>query len=118
MAVSDGQDEQSIGSDNLKVEVFPVVGIMIDTISDNIDAMMDLPEATQTSLHASLDTTMKVLEDANPKNDVAAINALKAFINKIEAQRAKKIPSEAADKLIAKAQEIILVRHKVREQIY
>ena len=50
---------------------------------------------------------MKVLEDSNQKNDVAAIVTLEAFINKVEAQRGKKIPDEVADELIGKAQEII-----------
>jgi hypothetical protein len=48
-----------------------------------------------------------VLEDANPQNDVAAINALQAFINKVEAQRGKKISEADADALIAKAQAIV-----------
>jgi hypothetical protein len=50
---------------------------------------------------------MKILEDSNPKNDVAAINVLEAFINKLEALRGKKIPSEVTEELVAKAQDII-----------
>ena len=81
---------------------------MIENLVDEID-VMELPEGIKNSLTASLDTAMKVLNDSNQKNDVAAINALEAFINKVEAQRDKKIPEEVADELIAKAQDIIAV---------
>ena len=81
---------------------------MIENLVDEIDGM-DLPEGIKNGLTASLDTAMKVLEDSNQKNDVAAINVLKAFIKKVEAQCDKKIPEEVADDLIAKAQNIIVV---------
>ena len=99
-------DDDSMDGDTLTVEVLPVAEVMVETLSDDIDAM-DLQSATKNSLNASLDAAIKKLEDSNPKNDVAAINNLEAFINKIEAQRGKKIPSEVADALIAKAQDII-----------
>jgi len=99
-------DDGGVSSDSLMVEVLPVPETMVETLSDEVDAM-ELPGGTVNSLNASLDTAMKVLEDSNHKNDVAAINTLEAFINKIEAQRGKKIPDEVADELIAKAQEII-----------
>ena len=41
------------------------------------------------------------------KNDIAAINALGAFMNAVEAQRGNKITDEQADMLIADAQYII-----------
>lgn len=81
---------------------------MIENLVNEIDDM-DLPKGIKNSLTASLDTAMKVLNDSNQKNDVAAINVLKAFIKKVEAQCDKKIPEEVADELIAKAQDIIAV---------
>jgi len=84
----------------------PPPAIMVENLSEDIGEM-GLPPSTENNLTASLDTANKVLMDSNPKNDVAAINTLEAFINKIEAQRGKKIPEEIADELIAKAQEII-----------
>jgi VCBS repeat-containing protein len=81
---------------------------MIENLVNEIDDM-DLPEGIKNSLTASLDTAMKVLNDSNQKNDVAAMNVLKAFIRKVEAQCDKKIPEEVADDLITKAQEIIVV---------
>jgi hypothetical protein len=68
---------------------------------------LELPRGIANSLLAKLDTALQKLEDANEKNDVAAINSLQAFINAIEAQRGKKIPEADADALIAAAQEII-----------
>jgi VCBS repeat-containing protein len=81
---------------------------MIENLVDEIDGM-DLPGGIKNSLTASLYTAIKVLGDSNPKNDVAAVNILKAFIKKVEAQCDKKIPEEVADDLITKAQDIIMV---------
>jgi polyhydroxybutyrate depolymerase len=81
---------------------------MIASAIGNLD-ITDLPEATKTSLTTSLDTAMKKLNDSNQKNNVAAKNAMNAFINKVEAQRGKKIPVDLADQLIARAQRIIVV---------
>jgi VCBS repeat-containing protein len=81
---------------------------MIENLVDEID-VMDLPRRIKNSLTTSLDTAMRVLEDSNQQNDVAAINAIESFIHKIEAQRDKRIPEEVADDLITKAQDIIVV---------
>ncbi|MFC2016517.1 PKD domain-containing protein [Chloroflexota bacterium] len=85
----------------------PPPEVMVENLSEDIDVMESLPASIINSLTTSLDTANKVLNDSNPKNDKAAINTLGAFINKIEAQRGKKIPIEIADDLIAEAQEII-----------
>lgn len=90
------------------VEVLPIPEVMVECLCDDVDTI-DLPKGTEKSLNASLDTTTKVLEDSNPKNDVAAINALEAFINKIEAQRGKKMLEADANALIAKTRDIIAV---------
>ena len=70
-------------------------------------AGMGLPDGIENSPTSWLDTAKKVLEDSNENNDVAAINALESFINKVEAKRGKKISEEDAGELIAKAQAII-----------
>jgi parallel beta-helix repeat protein/predicted outer membrane repeat protein len=93
-------------TDTAIVEVLAVPEVMIETLGDDLDSI-GLPEGTENSLTKSLDTAIKVLEDSNEKNDVAAINALKAFISKIEAQRGKKIAVEVADELITRALAII-----------
>jgi PKD repeat protein len=95
-----------VGSGNFTCDVFPVLEVMLETLSDDMEEM-GLPEGTEESLNASLDTANKVLKDSNPKNDIAAINTLKAFINKVEAQRGKKISGADADALTAQAQAII-----------
>jgi len=68
---------------------------------------LELPSGISNGLEAKLEAALRALEDANEKNDVAAINSLQAFINAIEAQRGKKIPEADADALIAAALEII-----------
>jgi VCBS repeat-containing protein len=78
----------------------------VQILDDRLDTV-DLPDNTKNSLEKSLDTAIKALDDTNTENDVAAINALEAFINKLEAQRGKKIPEEIADQLIAEAQGIL-----------
>jgi len=96
------------GSCVFTVEVLPIPEVMVECLCDDVDTI-DLSKGTEKSLNASLDTATKVLEDSNPKNDVAAINALEALINKIEAQRGKKMLEADANALIAKARDIIAV---------
>ena len=68
---------------------------------------LNLQRGIENSLNAKLETALKRLEDNNPINDAAAVNALQAFINAVEAQRAKRIPEEDAMALIDAAQAII-----------
>ncbi|MHC4123152.1 MAG: hypothetical protein ACYSSI_06210 [Planctomycetota bacterium] len=68
---------------------------------------LEFPKGTTKSLLAKLDTALKLLEDENENNDVAAINVLEAFINAVEAQYDKKIPTVDADVLISTAEQII-----------
>jgi hypothetical protein len=48
--------------DTCTVEVLPVPEIMIDILSEIVEAI-DLPKGTENSLGKSLDTAMKILED-------------------------------------------------------
>lgn len=68
---------------------------------------LNLQKGISNSLDAKLYAALQALDDLKENNDVAAINALQAFINAVEAQRGKKISQEDADDLIAAAQEII-----------
>jgi len=99
-------DDGDVGSDECVVEVLPVPEVMVETLSGELDAL-ELPAGIANSLNASLVTAAEKLLDSNPNNDVSAINALEAFINELEAQRGKKIPDDAADTLISRAQETI-----------
>jgi hypothetical protein len=45
--------------------------------------------------------------DLKENNDGAAVNALEAFINEVEAQRGNKIPEDEANALIQAVQKII-----------
>ena len=68
---------------------------------------LELPDGLSNSLVKKLDTALRVMEDDNQANDIAAVNSLRAFINEVKAQRGKKISGAIADELIASAQEII-----------
>ncbi len=70
---------------------------------------LGLHAGTQNSLVAKLNAALNALEDANESNDVAAINALEAFINAVEAQSGKKIEDTDAETLIVKAQHIAML---------
>lgn len=68
---------------------------------------LNLNNGISNSLDAKLDAAFHALDDMNENNDVAAINALGAFINAVQAQSGGKIPIADADALIADTQEII-----------
>jgi len=68
---------------------------------------LDIQQGTANSLESKLDAVRKALDDGNKDNDVAAVNALGAFINAVDAQRGGKISEEDADSLIDVAQQII-----------
>jgi hypothetical protein len=78
----------------------------ISALGDYLDQLV-LPDSVQNNLSSSLDAASKALEDPNPNNDVSARNTLEAFINKVEAQRGKKLSDAEADALIAMAEGII-----------
>ncbi len=48
---------------------------------------INLKPGIANSLDAKLDLALRVLEDMNENNNVAAINALQGFINEVERQR-------------------------------
>ncbi|MHC4394473.1 MAG: right-handed parallel beta-helix repeat-containing protein [Planctomycetota bacterium] len=79
--------------------------LLLDLAQDVLS--INLQQGISNSLDAKLEAALNALEDINQNNDVAAINALQAFINAVEAQRGNKIPEADADDLIAAAQEII-----------
>lgn len=68
---------------------------------------LNLQKGISNSLDAKLDSALNTLDDLNEKNDNAAINALQAFINAVNAQRGKELTETEADELIAAAQDII-----------
>lgn len=80
-----------------------------EAIQDLIDTVesFNLQQGIENSLDAKLDAALQALEDLNDNNDVAAINALEAFINAVEAQRGNKLTDAQADELVEKAQAII-----------
>jgi len=82
--------------------LFSLVDALTEIVTD-----LDLPAGLENSLISKLDTALKGLEDVNENNDVAAINALQAFINSVAAQQGEKISEALADALIGEANQII-----------
>ena len=80
--------------------------VLIDNLDSYVDGL-NPSDVIKNSLCAKLGVAMKAIRDLKKNNDVAAVNAMGAFVNQVEAQRGKKITEEDADALIAKAQAII-----------
>lgn len=78
----------------------------IENLIDQVESL-NLQQGVDNSLDAKLDAALQALDDLNQNDDVAAVNALQAFINAVEAQRGKKVPDADADALIASVQAII-----------
>lgn len=68
---------------------------------------LNISEGLANSIDFKINTALQALDDMNQDNDVAAINALQAFINAVQAQRGNHISEADADVLIADAQAII-----------
>ena len=68
---------------------------------------LNLQMGIANSLVSKLDAVVNALDDVNANNDVAAINALQAFINAVAAQSGGMIDAAAAAALIAASEQII-----------
>jgi hypothetical protein len=104
---SDPWGTSSTDGPALRVRTLTPAEAIGQLISDVMD--LNLQQGIENSLDAKLDAAFQALDDLNEDNDVAALNALQAFINAVEAQRDKQISGPAADDLINAAQEIIAV---------
>ena len=69
--------------------------------------LLNLQNGIANNLDAKLDAVVRVLDDLNQNNDVAACNALEGFINAVEAQSGNHIPVDDAIALIDATQQII-----------
>jgi hypothetical protein len=96
----DGQMDSVVFLDNFRF------GEPIATISGLAEVItsLELPDGIETELTSVLNAAINQLEKGNDKT---ALNQLNAFINKVEAQRGKKITDEQADILIGLAQSLI-----------
>jgi hemerythrin-like domain-containing protein len=86
--------------------VYHDMAVLFDNLIRQVTDL-NLPHGLENSLCTKLNAAMKAIKEAKPGNDVGAINAMEAFINKVEAHRGKKILSEDANALVTKAQAII-----------
>jgi hypothetical protein len=70
-------------------------------------ATLNLQSGVSNAFDAKLDAVLAALEDSRQNNDVAAIGAIGAFIQSVEAQRGRQLTDTEADELIALAEQII-----------
>jgi len=83
----------------------------VSALQQLIDLVVDLnlQAGISNSLDTKLEAAVRALDDVNQNNDVAAINALEAFIGAVEAQRNVHLSDAEADSLILVAQQIIQI---------
>lgn len=97
----------SIAFTNFIASGEPATDVLItDLIHDAMS--LNAQSGISNSFDAKISAAMDTLDDSNTKNNVAAINEMNAFINAVVAQRGKKLTEADADRLIAKAQTIIV----------
>ncbi len=89
----------------LKLSILTPAEAIQEIIADVV--ALNLKQGISNSLDSKLDAAAQALDDLNQNNDVAAINALQALINSVEAQRGVRIADADADAIIAAVQAII-----------
>jgi hypothetical protein len=83
----------------------PAVPLVEELLQIVVD--LNLGSGIENGLDAKLEAVRRALDDLNEHNDVAAVNALEAFIASVQAQSGGKISEVDADSLTASAQAII-----------
>ena len=85
------------------------IGSVITLLDDLVQRViaLNVQRGMSNSLDAKLHAVMSAIDDANEKNNVAAQNAMYAFMNAVEAQRGKKLTETQADQLLSVARAII-----------
>ncbi|MFH1724485.1 MAG: PKD domain-containing protein [Elusimicrobiota bacterium] len=99
-------DSGDSASDTLTVAVqTPEEGLAdLGDVVEVLQESPDVPAGTSTSLGSSLDNAAQSIASGN---ETAAVNKTKAFLNKVDAQRGKKLTEEQADQLTEGAQAVI-----------
>jgi hypothetical protein len=102
LVVNDGAVDSSPDSVTITVTA-GAIAAQIQSLMDQVESL-GLPKGQENSLEAKLRAALASVQRGN---ESSASGQLGAFINEVEAQRGKKIPSADADALIAAAQQII-----------
>lgn len=97
------------GRDYTEAGVLPV-STLLSELADEVIALN--LGGVSSSLDAKLKTVAAALSDTNSHNDIAAVKALHAFINTVEAQRAKRLSDEESDLLVSAAEQIIRILNR------
>ena len=79
---------------------------MLQLLTEQV-VVLNLHESINNGLDVRIETALGALDDVNDRNDVGAVNSLRAFINAVEALPGDEISEEDADVLMTAAQQII-----------
>jgi hypothetical protein len=105
--IFEDQFARAVGAAGLTLDSPPTPRELLSSLNDAV-AAMNLPAGIGTSLCASLNAALAKLDDGNLRNDVAAVNDLRAFIHEVEAQRGKRLTEAQATYLRDSANAILL----------
>ena len=97
----------SVASDNAVATRLPATPEKVVEELVEMIVQINIDNKVSNALDAKLTGALEALDDSNVKNDGAALNALQAVLNSVEAQRGKKISDEDADAIVAATQAAI-----------
>lgn len=84
----------------------PGIGSLFSNLIGRVISF-NLQKGISNSLDGKLSSALDALDDVNQNNNVAAINALNALVNEVEAQRDRHLTNQQADELLEGARAII-----------
>jgi hypothetical protein len=96
-----------VAFDNFTVSGQPAVQAMMNNLIQDVTSL-NVQIGTSKKLDAIIGAAQSALGDRKAKNDVAAIEAMHAFMYAVWAQRGKMLTEADADRLIGEAQTIIV----------
>jgi hypothetical protein len=98
------------GTETVYVTLTSLTGASATTLLEELVGIVmqiNVNSGISNSLDGKIASVMRAIDDTNEKNDVAALNAMFAFINVVEAQKGKKLTDAQADRLLEIAAAIV-----------
>jgi len=100
-----------VGTDGFAIDfseivIEPSIPTRMEILATTV-IVLNLPAGLETAMLATLDEAFDLLEDPISDNDIAAVNKLSAILNKVDAQRGKKISESEADYIAGQVMDIV-----------
>lgn len=96
-----------VAFDNFTVTGTPAVGVLLNNLIQDV-RNLNAQRGIRQGFDAKIGAVENALDDWNAKNNVAAVSALHAFMYAAWAQRGKQMSEADADRIISKAQTILV----------